>query len=106
MGVATVDGMTPEYPAIVASVAGAAAGALQNRSSDSLKRKTCEALTGALTGIFIGPAIATTAAITDEHIRAGLYFGVGLCGVLLVSMFLEFVKGGGLKAWIAKILSK
>jgi hypothetical protein len=87
-----------------ASLAGASAAALANRSADSRARVACEGLAGALVGIFCGPAIADAAGFGNEHLRMATGFGTGAGGILLLTAALDMIKAGGLKAWLQRFI--
>ena len=87
---------------VMASVAGATAATLSNRSQDTNTRKLCEGATGALVAIVCGPGIADGMGLINEHYRAMCYFGVATVGAILLTMFVDYVKSGSIKLWLSR----
>jgi len=92
----------PDIPMAAAGVAGSAAAALSNRSSDPVSRKLCEGIVGALCGIAVGPAVADLTNITQENTRIAIGFSVGCIGLSLVTLIIDYAKGDALKGWLAR----
>lgn len=88
----------------IASVAGATAAGLANRSTDPVWRKVAEGLSGALVGVMCGPAIADQLRVGDDHARIGVAFAVGAVGIILLTLLLDVAKSGSFKAWTARFL--
>ena len=87
---------------VMASVAGATAATLSNRSQDTNTRKLCEGATGALVAIVCGPGIADGMGLINEHYRAMCYFGVATVGAILLTMFVDYEKSGSIKLWLSR----
>lgn len=89
----------------IAALGGAAAGTLANRSSDGVGRKLAEGLVGACVGIWWGPAIADMLRAEGDHLRTGVAFGIGLCGLLICTAVIDAAKGFSLKEWLARFIN-
>lgn len=88
-----------------ASVAGAAAGALGNRSGDTFGRRLADLLIGAFAGVALGPAIADAASAQGEHLRTAIAFLVGLCGIVICTAVLDAMKGFKVADWVARFVT-
>lgn len=89
----------------IAAMGGAAAGALANRSNDTVLRKIAEGIVGAATGIFCGPAIADVAGARGENLRIAIAFGIGICGIIIATAVLDGVKGFNFKQWVGRFIN-
>ncbi len=85
-----------------AAAAGSASAQLANRSQDNLSRKACEMMVGAMTGIFLGPAIADSYSLVQQNVRTAIAFVVGSIGVFIVTGLMDLAKGSGLKLWMSR----
>lgn len=89
-----------------ASGAGALANALANRSPDGWWRRAAEFGTGALVGIFVGPALADAVGCQNQHSVIAVAFGVGIAGNALLVMFMDAVKSQTFRDWLARLVEK
>ena len=89
-----------------ASGAGALANAIANRSPDGWWRRVGEFLTGAIVGVFTGPAIADAAGCRDQHSLIAVAFGVGIAGNVLLTLFMDLIKSQTFRDWAARLVEK
>jgi hypothetical protein len=92
----------PDAAMMAASVAGAAAGAALNRSSDPVVRKCLEGFAGALVGIFLGPAASDILGMTNNHARIAVAFSIGAAGIILLAKGMDWAKGLDLGGWLGR----
>ena len=89
---------------VAASMAGAGASVLANRSNDTWLRKACEGTIGAMVGIFIGPVAADAAGSANNHVRVAIAFAVAAVGAGLLTMWIDAVKSDTFKTWFANLI--
>lgn len=94
-----------DHAMAVASVAGATAGALINRT-DSTWRKVADGMAGAMVGVILGPAAADMAGAINEHFRMGVGFLVGAGGLVVFTGFMDYVKGASFAQWLERWFPK
>lgn len=93
-----------DHAMTAASVAGSAASAITNRSTDTFKRKVAEGLCGALVGVFWGPAIADAAGAVAEATRVACAFATGAGGLILLTGVLDGMKGVSFRDWLGRFI--
>lgn len=85
-----------------AAVAGSVAASLANRGPDSPSRKVADTVAGAMVGIVCGPGVADLVGAANGHVFALACFGTGAAGVILLTLFLDWIKGLSVKDWLAR----
>lgn len=89
---------------LAASVAGGAAAAVVNKSTDSRWRKVSEGFVGALTAIFVGPSIAAACNVHEPRDIIAMGFITATAGYGAVTAIVDWAKGATVRDWLGRFV--
>lgn len=89
---------------LAASVAGGAAAAVVNKSTDSRWRKMAEGFVGALVAIFCGPSIAASVNAHEPRDIITVGFMTAAAGYGVLTAIVDWAKGATIRDWVARFI--